>query len=97
MKKLVLSLAVAASSLAFAQQFGVKAGVNVSSIGGNDDLDQSSKVGFNAGLFMNAPLAANFSIQPELLYSSMGAKAGNNLNATLHLDYISVWIIERAD
>lgn len=90
MKKLFLSAAVAMSSLAFAQQFGVKGGMNVSTISGNDDLGQTSKVGFNAGVFMNAPLAANFSIQPEVLYNNLGAKAGNNIDAKINLDYISV-------
>ena len=96
MKKLFLSAAVAMSSLAFAQQFGVKAGMNVSSLSSEEGLsDQGSKIGFNAGVFMNAPLAANFSIQPELMYSQMGDKynqtiAGTTYARSRHLDYITV-------
>ena len=84
MKKLFLGIAIAASSLTFAQQFGAKAGLNVSNLS-NSDLN--SKAGFYAGVFMNAPLSSQFNIQPELLYNGLGAKKGDN---KLNLDYISV-------
>lgn len=104
MKKLVLALAVAASSLTFAQQFGVKAGMNVSSLSKDSNLsDQKSKIGFNAGVFMNAPLSENFSIQPEVLYSQYGSKVDGTSTSTIgattitdkssysvNLDYITV-------
>ncbi len=101
MKKLFLSAAVAMSSLAFAQQFGIKAGMNVSSLSDDASLsDQGSKIGFNAGVFMNAPIAENFSIQPELLYNNLGSKVtltrtevGDTTYRTeyaRHLDYITL-------
>lgn len=98
MKKLFLGAAIAMSSLAFAQQFGIKAGMNVSSVSTEESLsDQGSKIGFNAGVFMNAPLATNFSIQPELLYSQMGDKydttmpiSGDKISGSRHLDYITL-------
>ncbi|UJF29208.1 PorT family protein [Kaistella sp. 97-N-M2] len=101
MKKLVLGAAIAMSSLTFAQSFGVKGGMNVSSLSNDAGLDDSSsKIGFNAGVFLNAPIATNFSIQPEVLYNNLGSKVTltdfdiNNDNYTAeyarHLDYISV-------
>lgn len=96
MKKLVLAVAVAASSLTFAQSFGVKGGMNVSSLSTEEGLsDQGSKIGFNAGVFMNAPLAENFSIQPELMYSQMGDKYNQTILGTTyarsrHLDYLTL-------
>lgn len=92
MKKLFLGAAIAMSSLAFAQQFGIKGGMNVSSNSGLKDLnvDAKSKIGFNAGVFMNAPISQNFSIQPEVLYNNLGAKTSGNIDATINLDYISV-------
>ena len=98
MKKLVLGAAIAMSSLTFAQQFGIKAGMNVSSLSKDAGLDDSkSKIGFNAGLFMNAPLGQNFSIQPEILYNNLGDKvsyknlAGNEYaSVARNLDYIAV-------
>ena len=96
MKKLVLGAAIAMSSLTFAQQFGVKAGMNVSSLSSDASLsDQKSKIGFNAGVFMNAPLAENFSIQPELIYSQMGDKGtttilGTEYSSARNHDYITL-------
>ncbi len=91
MKKLILGLAVTASSLAFAQQtpttstnpvtFGIKGGMNVSSLSQGADLDDSkSKIGFNAGVFANIPVATNFSIQPEVLYNDLGSKSTRKTN-----------------
>lgn len=96
MKKLFLGAAIAMSSLTFAQQFGIKAGMNVSSLSSEEGLEnQKSKIGFHAGLFMNAPIAANFSIQPELIYTQYGDKynanvLGNNYSFTRNLDYIAL-------
>ena len=92
MKKLFLGAAIAMSSLAFAQQFGIKGGMNVSSNSGLKELnvDAKSKIGFNAGIFMNAPISQNFSIQPEVLYNNLGAKTSGNIDTTINLDYISV-------
>ncbi len=92
MKKLFLGAAIAMGSLAFAQQFGIKGGANFSTISGDADFDNANtKTGFYAGLFMNAPLAESFSIQPEILYNNLGAKqevAGTDVK--MNLDYISV-------
>lgn len=90
MKKLVLGAAIAMSSLTFAQQFGLKAGMNVSSLSKDASMsDTKSKIGFNAGVFMNAPLAESFSIQPELLYSQMGNKATVTTTSTVGANTIT--------
>lgn len=112
MKKLILGMALAAGSLAYAQttttttttttmstdavRFGIKAGMNVSSISDDGALeDQGSKIGFNAGVFANIPVGSMFSVQPEVLYSQYGDKydqviAGNRYSRARHLDYITV-------
>ena len=95
MKKLFLGAAIAMSSLTFAQQFGLKGGMNVASISKDGTLsDTSSKIGFNVGVFMNAPLAENFSIQPEVLYNDLGSKItygqNDNNSYSTNLGYISV-------
>ncbi|MCG2791966.1 MAG: PorT family protein [Weeksellaceae bacterium] len=105
MKKLFLGLGLVAGTLAFAQtttptstagpKFGIKAGVNVSSLSGDGYDDTKSKVGFSGGLFMNAPLSEQFSIQPEVMYSQMGSKiegkfANTTYSTTRSLDYITV-------
>lgn len=99
MKKILLGLALVAGTFTFAQKtaaaatssspvrFGLKAGLNISSL---SNSDSNSKAGFYGGLFANVPVAQDFSFQPEVLYSGMGAKAKADSNAKVNLDYISV-------
>ncbi|CAM3026005.1 PorT family protein [Chryseobacterium flavum] len=98
MKKIFLGLALIAGTFTFAQKtstntssspvrFGLKAGLNVSGLS-NDAWN--SKAGFYGGVFANIPVAQDFSIQPEVLYSGMGAKAESNSDVKLNMDYISV-------
>ncbi|QIY90010.1 porin family protein [Chryseobacterium gallinarum] len=94
MKKIFLGLALTAGTLAFAQKtasspvrFGLKAGLNISSV---SNSDMNSKAGFYGGVFANIPVAQDFSVQPEVLYSGMGAKAKGSSDIKLNLDYISV-------
>ncbi|SHF75147.1 porin family protein [Chryseobacterium vrystaatense] len=88
MKKLILGLAFAGSLMVNAQEktkstspvtFGVKAGFNASVLTKYDGYDgynndQKLKPGFNAGVFVNVPVAEKFSVQPELLFSQLGSK-----------------------
>lgn len=105
MKKLFVGAAIAMSSLAFAQQFGIKGGMNLSTISNTEDafaapgdanVNSKSKVGFNVGVFANLPIAESFSIQPELLYNALGTKLtgedelGNEDALTWNLDYLSL-------
>jgi hypothetical protein len=55
-------------------KFGIKGGVNLTNMFVDDVSDENMKVGFNAGFFAKLPVARGFSIQPELLYTSKGAK-----------------------
>lgn len=97
MKKFFLGLAITAGTLSFAQEkaassaspvrFGIKAGLNVATI--NSD-DAKAKAGIYGGVFANIPVASDFSVQPEVLYSGMGAKNKDYSSVKLNLDYISV-------
>lgn len=81
MKKITLSIvAVLAFGFANAQEvkFGVKGGINLSTLTG-DIEDASSKVGFQVGGFAEIKLSDKFSVQPELLYSTQGAKEKTNV------------------
>ncbi len=107
MKKLILGIAIVSTTLAFAQtakpttssssvRFGVKAGMNVSSLSKDGTLDDvKSKIGFNAGAFASIPVAASFTVQPEVLYSQYGSKSnytagGTKYSVATNLDYITV-------
>lgn len=96
MKKVLLGVALVAGSLAFAQtstsssspvSFGLKAGLNVSTISGDDS---KAKAGFYGGVFANIPVASSFSVQPEVLYNGVGAKADGMEDLKVNLSYISV-------
>ncbi|MGH1517173.1 porin family protein [Chryseobacterium sp. JK1] len=98
MKKILLGLALVAGTFTFAQKtstststgsarFGLKAGLNISNLSGGDF---NSKAGFYGGVFANIPVAQDFSFQPEVLYSGMGAKTKANSDVKANLDYISV-------
>jgi opacity protein-like surface antigen len=60
-------------------RFGVKAGANFSDFSGSDakDLSADMKVGFHIGALIEFKLFENFSLQPEVMYSSKGAKLDN--------------------
>lgn len=59
-------------------KFGVKGGLNLSNLYVDDVQDENVKASFNLGLYAKLPIAKGFSIQPELLYSSKGAKLSYN-------------------
>lgn len=85
MKKTILVLAVVFAAVAAQAQvsFGVKAGANFSTLGG-DDYDEvdgkKSNTGFHFGGFANIGISDNFAFQPELVYS---AKQGMEYRATI--------------
>lgn len=104
MKKLLLFTAVAlfAFTTAQSQEFrlGAKAGVNISSIGGDYVGGLDPRIGFHVGGLVEIPLAGKFALQPEVLYSSQGAKYGSYLGVDLGdyeekiiLDYVNIPIM----
>ena len=79
MKKLLITtLALASFSFMNAQEegirFGAKAGVNIANLTGDDADDLDSKIGFHVGAVVEIPISDVFAFQPELLYSTQGAK-----------------------
>src|SRR5688572_16830898 len=60
-------------------KFGIKGGLNLTNMHVEDDVsDENMKASFHAGFFAKLPVTRGFSIQPELLYSSKGAKQNYN-------------------
>jgi len=98
MKKKLLSIFLLISSYAFSQSnitFGVKAGINLSSLNGDypdtssDVSDSKSKIGFHLGGFAEYEINDKFSLQPELLISTQGGKfeIRDNYNNSTYGDY----------
>lgn len=97
MKKVLMAalvlLLVSATAMAQNFQLGLKAGANISNFTGGefDNLDKKALVGFHAGAFINFLFGDHLSLQPEVLFSSQGAKlksAGEEEN--FRVSYVNV-------
>lgn len=79
-------------------KIGIKGGINLSNLYVDDVKDENMKVGLNLGMFAKFPITKGFSIQPEVLYSSKGAKLTyDNLLGSgeyrFNLNYVEVPIL----
>jgi hypothetical protein len=54
---------------------GIKGGLNVSNLYIDDLDDENARYGFNVGVFGQVLASETFALQPELLFSTKGAKA----------------------
>jgi hypothetical protein len=71
-------------------QFGIKAGVNFSTLTGSDVSDASTKVGFQGGVFVGVPVGGSFCLQLEQNYSMQGAKASETgSDLSLNQNYLN--------
>jgi len=95
MKKVFGFIGILSMSFGFAQSFGVKGGANIATISKERSWDDTNaRLGYYVGAYMHAPINNIFSIQPEVLYNSVGVKYENGrASHTLGLDYISVPIM----
>ncbi len=93
MKKVLILMLIIVSTAGVSAQgidFGVKAGVNFSSITDASGLD--NRTGFVAGIFVGGKIGDKLGIQADLLYSQQGAefKLGD-----FDLDYVNVPIVAK--
>ena len=73
---------------------GLKAGLNVYNINNNNNVEYDAKPGFHAGLIGHIHLARQFALQPEIVYSSQGAKYDvSNVETKLKRNYINVPVL----
>lgn len=87
--------------------FGVKGGLNLSTLFVDDDYINESnwRAGYHAGIFVKVPLTTMLAVQPEVLYSSVGSRityGGSDLEQTLgirpgevrfNLNYVQVPVL----
>ena len=100
MKKTIVfvsSLFLILNAAAQETYFGVKGGINVSSLHfADDNISADSKVGFHIGALAHIHASNLWAIQPEVIYSLEGAKQtliGSNNKATTNLSYLNVPIL----
>lgn len=101
MKKIILTVAVFTIGFVNAQEvkYGAKAGLNFANLTG-DVEDVSMKIGFNVGGFAEIKVSDKFSVQPELLYSTQGAKSeesfeGETIESEWNLSYLNIPIMAK--
>lgn len=100
MKKLLIIIAVVLFGFTNVNaqdevQFGVKGGINFSTITGDDVDSFESRTCFHFGLVMELPISDTFSFQPELLYSCQGSDwsedfDGESFEGSYNVDYLNV-------
>ncbi len=76
--------------------FGIKGGVNVSTLHFDDNTSADSKVGFHVGGLAHIHASNQWAIQPEVIYSLEGVRqsfTGNNNKAITNLSYINVPVL----
>lgn len=103
MKKLLLVVAMVALGFTASAQkvkFGPKVGLNISNLNGNDDFKTDSRASFFVGGMAELMLSDKFALQPELLYSSQGAKAEGEgalgeAVYTTKLDYLNIPVMAK--
>lgn len=106
MKKLVLTAVIAFSGIVGLNaqsmeslQIGARAGYNYSTLRGDvaKDTDAKGLSGYNVGLFVEVPVTDRFSVQPEVQYSTQGAKWEGKLlgDRKLKLQYINVPVLAK--
>lgn len=59
-------------------KFGIKGGLNLTNLYVDDVSDENMKANFHVGFYGKMPITKGVSIQPELLYTSKGAKEKYN-------------------
>ncbi|HVG16963.1 MAG TPA: porin family protein [Chitinophagaceae bacterium] len=98
MKKIsvIVTALLLSTSLLFAQdpKFGIKGGLNISKLT-NQGSDPDWRLGFNAGLLAHIHVTPAFSLQPEVVYSSQGAKyaLSNSKDLNLNLSYLNIPVL----
>jgi hypothetical protein len=86
MKKNIFYLFAFIPCVTFAQ-IGIKAGINFANISKSGDINNSSKSGFNIGVFLSPASKKVLGFRTELMYSRQGynyKSASNTGNANLH-------------
>jgi hypothetical protein len=102
MKNFLFAIAIIAFSATSTQaqtiSFGLKGGMTASNMKmsrGAFSIPSKTKIAFYAGAVAEAPVSEKFAVQPELFYTSMGAKmhvivSDGGYNVTENLGYLNL-------
>lgn len=76
-------------------KFGVKAGANFNSLDGDGAEGLDTYTSFHFGALLEVNVFENFAIQPELLYSSQGAKVNEENIKDINFSYVTVPVLAK--
>ncbi|MCK7591196.1 PorT family protein [Subsaxibacter sp. CAU 1640] len=96
MKYIFLSIAFLSSIFIFGQNQHniIKAGINFANIS-SESRSFTTRISFHAGFGIENEFSEQFSLAPEVLFSSQGAKAKNGSSREFRLNYINLPIMFR--
>ena len=90
----VAAILITGTATAQKVNIGVKAGANFYNVKEDNGLKYDTKTGLHLGLLGHIHLAPQLALQPEIVYSSQGAKlTSGNDKVKLNLDYINVPVL----
>lgn len=103
MKKILFAAVLFVATTINAQElkFGAKAGVNLATLSDDSPIDISGRTGFHLGFITEIRFSEKFSFQPEVLYSSQGAKTELSVTGLgsseedIKLDYVNIPLIAK--
>ena len=91
---IIAAIVITGSASAQNVNIGIKGGLNLYNIKNDNNFEADQKVGFNLGLLGHIHLSDQWALQPEIVYSTQGAKYKTSDGTTeLNLDYINIPIL----
>lgn len=74
--------------------FGIKGGLNAYTFNDANKTNYGARIGFHAGALAHIHLADQFGLQPEVVFSTQGAKYDGTSNSTnFSLNYVNVPVL----
>ena len=81
-----------ASSASAQTSFGLRAGLNVSDLTGDNIPNSNPRLGFTGGAFVNVAVTPSLSFQPEVSYSQRGVSTEDDATE-LSADYVEIPVL----
>lgn len=99
MKRFIVAIALlvfmSGAVMAEGMTFGIKGGLNLANLYGDDIDENKIKLAWGGGVFMNYMFTDAFSVQPEVLVMMKGTKADIEEDAGFKLAYIDIPILAK--
>jgi hypothetical protein len=77
--------------------FGLKGGLNISSLSNNNSQVNAAAVGFHVGAYISTMLSDKVGLQPELMYSQQGYRVTSSISYSdgynVHYNYLNIPVI----